>query len=335
MIDKFITELRNFEIDKLDEEAFKKSVFNSNSREESLRLLQNISLEVKKNPTIIYQLGFEFGNRPNDLNYLIAKSNGARKEGRITTKEKVDAISIFWETANLYKITAYYLSNQSFEPFGVKEKDMILKYFQRFGLSKSKRKLIRKIRNFWYHPFDIKDNNLVDNQEKIVCSINDLDDIYEIVNNIVSYNIEIMAKCLYYNRDFAIYFITGIYKSIRLNKTKNKILIKFLKELNNEKDEDAISNNDIPNWLKQAYLFSKFPIKYLKAMLVQKAISNALSKPLISNEQFLMIKRNFYLKLIELSNILLRKSIHLEESAKIEMHNYSRELKEFAIKKYP
>jgi len=227
-------------------------------------LIENINT----NPQFIVDVAKEFSNNKEILTKLIISGIKQKKYNNTSTIETIEKISNLYELTTILKYPAYLLSRQKTNYNNLNTPSSILKYFNKFGLSKNCINNLRLIRNADSHKFTINEDKIILEDNSSLNAL-EIENLYNNYNNIITWWITLSFTILFSLPKFSLLVTIGIYASLSNNKEDwekfGKGFKHFFKDQLN--DEDRSKHKKITFSKKVLKKSKNIYIKYKKYLI--------------------------------------------------------------------
>ncbi len=208
--------------------------------------ITNLEYIVENNPAKIIHYFRSFLSKNQSLTRILTKI-----EIFINVKDnpspaiKMEMIALFWEASELFSFCAFIMSKGREDHNSLKNASEIFKYFKSVGLSSNDKEMINGIRNSNNHVFTISNLNIIDDKGRRVCSISDLDSIFNKISDIIGWYGAMLVVSIYYYPKF---FLIAMFSILTEYNTNKDIYIEWYDSVkimspNLFKEEDKIEKS--------------------------------------------------------------------------------------------
>lgn len=162
-----------------------------------------------------------------NLSTLLSKHQVLSKTDK-SISDKMAVIAVVYELAAFFKLGSYLLAEGKapIQSFGNPLK--ILKSFKKVGMTINV-EILRKIRNANSHKFAIINNEIIDENNERIISIQEFNELYVNVSSCIDWYVNFLFKIMFYVPKFGIVVTNTIYHEIIENRKKYSDYYKGLK----------------------------------------------------------------------------------------------------------
>ncbi len=206
---------------KLKKEKFVANVTDQNgaSSDATENFLSNLEYIVENKPEIIVNYFSSILSNNGSLTRILTKfENFINLEENPSPSLQMEMIALFWETSELFSLISIIMSRENKISLALKNPFEIYKYFKFLGLSDKDKQKISGIRNCNNHIYRIQNKNIIDDQNKIVCTQTDIDTIYTKITDIIKWYGTVLILAIYYYPKFFSIATFSILTEYRRNK---------------------------------------------------------------------------------------------------------------------
>jgi hypothetical protein len=185
----------NLQLNELNGKLFEQAIKLAEDKPEDLIELVRTSLMDAKNLSTLFA-----------IHHVLSKT-----EKSVSDKMKI--IAVAYELTALFKLGSYLLSDNKAPVHSLKKPQNILKPFKRVGMN-IEVDLIRKIRNANNHKFAIRKDLIIDDENKEILSVYELESIFKDVNRCINWYIKFLSKITLYIPKFGLLVLHTAYHEI-------------------------------------------------------------------------------------------------------------------------
>lgn len=326
---KFVEE---FKIEKIDINGFYKKNENKAFSKDRIELFNKIVNLTKNDNEELFNHIIDFLNHESELIFLLNLTSLIDKNANPESKiYKLFQISSFYETAQLLKFPLFIKNGKKIEIGKSYNKGEILSKLKFLGITDKDLKLINKLRNAFFHPYQIENNKLFDNKNIFVCNLDEIDKIHSKVMLVNKFMSETLMSIFRYNPMFLNLIFAGLHSKHSENvlkfKTYKNLFNNIKLKVNNEykiTEEDRMIEYFVRNFIS----FFQSPIQTLKGLFHGMIIKRALNKYLpieVSKEEVKNFKKEVKYKLFDIGITSIMKS------KKYNSHRNKESLKSYGV----
>lgn len=319
---------------KFDKDKFYDNIdFIDNFEDISIISFENLCILVDTEPQIIVNMTKKILKENQSITTIISsisRYSSSKKDSDFG--QKLDKIALFWENCELLRLAAYCVNGRC-QFSHLENKEAILKNFKFAGLTSNKINRIREIRNAKNHKFTVKGIYLIDNLNREVATFDEIDEILEVINDIVTWYLTFLLLSFYSYPSLFLAVFFALKDEIFSNKIEYveyvmtiRNLFNFgMEQIDKKIEENKTVENKLPLlsiWIANTWKFLKKPLLEIKKYFIEKAfgkiISNAF-KISLTREQVFQLINLFQERITELSKEMLLLSTKLDNKDRVSM----------------
>ena len=181
--------------------------------------ITNLEYIVENNPEKIIHYFRSFLSKNQSLTRILTKLDiFINVRDNPSPAIKMEMIALFWEASELFSFCAFIMSKGKEDYSSLRNASEIFKYFKSVGLSSNDKEMINGIRNSNNHVFTISNLSIIDDKGRRVCSISDLDSIFNKISDIIGWYGAMLVVSIYYYPKFFLIAMFSILTEYNTNK---------------------------------------------------------------------------------------------------------------------